>query len=165
MTRAIIAASAYGARGRASCKRQVSGSNPLTGSQVKMGMDPLWVSVRGTSVAGRGCLAAPLLPSRTVAVESVCTPRVVVRHGCRIHVDQCRAGADLDFSGATAIWEPPGCPVRQLTTRPPRPASRVSSSETSAWTSCSPSRNSPPTSLLLLIQARRRWTGSSLTCT
>jgi hypothetical protein len=33
MTCAIIAASAHGARGRTSCKRQVSGSNPLTGSQ------------------------------------------------------------------------------------------------------------------------------------
>jgi len=34
MTCAIGAASALGARGRTSCKRQASGSNPLTGSQV-----------------------------------------------------------------------------------------------------------------------------------
>ena len=34
MTCAIGAASALGARGRTSCKRQVSGSIPLTGSQV-----------------------------------------------------------------------------------------------------------------------------------
>jgi hypothetical protein len=33
--RNIRAGSAYGARGRTSCKRQASGSNPLTGSQVK----------------------------------------------------------------------------------------------------------------------------------
>jgi hypothetical protein len=33
MTRAICAASTLGARGRTSCKRQVSGSIPLTGSQ------------------------------------------------------------------------------------------------------------------------------------
>ena len=38
MTRAIAAASVLGARGRTSCKRQVSGSNPLTGSQVREGM-------------------------------------------------------------------------------------------------------------------------------
>ncbi len=33
MTRVIGAASAHGVRGRTSCKRQVSGSNPLTGSR------------------------------------------------------------------------------------------------------------------------------------
>ena len=32
--RVICAASAHGVRGRTSCKRQASGSNPLTGSQV-----------------------------------------------------------------------------------------------------------------------------------
>jgi len=35
MTCAIRAASALGERGRTSCKRQVSGSNPLTGSQLR----------------------------------------------------------------------------------------------------------------------------------
>ena len=38
MTCAIGAASANGARGRTSCKRQVSGSIPLTGSQVREGI-------------------------------------------------------------------------------------------------------------------------------
>ena len=40
MTYVICAASAYGARGRTSCKRQASGSNPLTGSQVRRGFGP-----------------------------------------------------------------------------------------------------------------------------
>ncbi len=40
ITRAIGAASAHDARGRASCKRQASGSNPLTGSQVREGAYP-----------------------------------------------------------------------------------------------------------------------------
>ena len=35
MSRAIYAAKGSGAAGRTSCKRQVSGSNPLTGSQVE----------------------------------------------------------------------------------------------------------------------------------
>jgi hypothetical protein len=35
MTGGIVAASALGARGRTSCKRQVSGSIPHTGSQVR----------------------------------------------------------------------------------------------------------------------------------
>jgi hypothetical protein len=38
MACAASAASAHGAQGRASCKRQVSGSNPLTGSQASEGM-------------------------------------------------------------------------------------------------------------------------------
>jgi len=33
MTCGIVAASAFGAYGHTSCKRQVSGSNPLTGSR------------------------------------------------------------------------------------------------------------------------------------
>jgi len=41
MTCAIGAASVHGVRGRASCKRQVSGSIPLTGSQVREGVYPL----------------------------------------------------------------------------------------------------------------------------
>jgi hypothetical protein len=48
----------------------------------------------------------------------------------------------------------------RLTTKPPRPASQVSSAGTSAWTSCSPTRKSPLTSLLLML-TRRRWTGST----
>ena len=40
MARVIRAARALGARGRTSCKRQVSGSNPLTGSQVRRGFGP-----------------------------------------------------------------------------------------------------------------------------
>jgi hypothetical protein len=40
MTCAIGAASAHAARGRTSCKRQASGSNPLTGSQVREGFGP-----------------------------------------------------------------------------------------------------------------------------
>jgi len=52
---AIGAASALGARGRTSCKRQVSGSIPLTGSQVREGVYPLRApgGVRGTNDAGR----------------------------------------------------------------------------------------------------------------
>jgi catechol 2,3-dioxygenase-like lactoylglutathione lyase family enzyme len=41
MIRVICAASALGARGRTSCKRQASGSNPLTGSQLSQGKYPL----------------------------------------------------------------------------------------------------------------------------
>jgi hypothetical protein len=40
VTCVIGAASAHGARGRTSCKRQVSGSIPLTGSQVRGGLVP-----------------------------------------------------------------------------------------------------------------------------
>jgi hypothetical protein len=40
MTCVIGAASARGAEGRTSCKRQVSGSIPLTGSQVRWGKAP-----------------------------------------------------------------------------------------------------------------------------
>jgi hypothetical protein len=43
MIRAISAASAPGAWGHTSCKRQVSGSIPLTGSQVRWGKCPLCV--------------------------------------------------------------------------------------------------------------------------
>ena len=63
----IAAASASGAPGRSSCKRQASGSNPLTGSQVRGGKHPRYVSARGTNVTGRGCLAALRLPLRMVA--------------------------------------------------------------------------------------------------
>jgi hypothetical protein len=103
-----------------SCKRQVSGSNPLTGSQVRMAMDPLRVSVRGTSVAGQGCLAALLLPSRTVAVESICIPRVAVRRGCRINVDQAERLDQLPTRNSllpTDAEETVSCPVTARTTR------------------------------------------------
>ena len=58
MTCAISAASVHGARGRASCKRQASGSNPLTGSQVRPGSALL--APGSTSV---GCIT--LTPSIT----------------------------------------------------------------------------------------------------
>ena len=48
-----------------SCKRQVSGSNPLTGSQVRGGKYPLCVSARGTNVTGR---AYPALVPRVARV-------------------------------------------------------------------------------------------------
>jgi hypothetical protein len=91
MTCAIGAASAHGARGRTSCKRQVSGSIPLTGSQVSGGKYPLCVSVRGTSGSGRGCLAALQLPSRTVAAESVCGSQ------------ESPSGADAGFMWISAV--------------------------------------------------------------
>jgi hypothetical protein len=48
MTCAIGAASALGEWGRTSCKRQVSGSIPLTGSQVRPGKALQCPSYRGT---------------------------------------------------------------------------------------------------------------------
>ena len=54
MTCAVGAASAHGARGRASCKRQVPGSNPGTGSQVRKGKYLQCVSVRGTKELAHG---------------------------------------------------------------------------------------------------------------
>jgi hypothetical protein len=51
--RAISAASACAARSRASCKRQVGGSIPLTGSQVRPDLRPLVsLFVERTSAAG-----------------------------------------------------------------------------------------------------------------
>jgi len=55
ITRVIRAASAHDARGRTSCKRQVPGSNPGTGSQVREGKYLQCVSVRGTNDTGRIC--------------------------------------------------------------------------------------------------------------
>ena len=48
----FIRARARAARSRASCKRQVSGSIPLTGSPARGGKSPLCVSVRGTNAIG-----------------------------------------------------------------------------------------------------------------
>ena len=59
ITRVIGAARAFGAWSRASCKRQVSGSIPLTGSQVRRGKCPLLVSIRGTNVIGWSADGAP----------------------------------------------------------------------------------------------------------
>jgi hypothetical protein len=53
MIRVISAASAHDARGRTSCKRQVSGSNPLTGSQFSRGVGLASTLVRGTNVPDR----------------------------------------------------------------------------------------------------------------
>ena len=58
ITRVICAASTHGAGGRTSCKRQASGSNPLTGSQVRPGSALL--APGSTSV---GCIT--LTPSIT----------------------------------------------------------------------------------------------------
>jgi hypothetical protein len=49
MTRAIGAASALGARGRTTCKQQVSDSNPLAGSQVSRDIYLSSALVRGTN--------------------------------------------------------------------------------------------------------------------
>jgi|HubBroStandDraft_2_1064218.scaffolds.fasta_scaffold190154_2 hypothetical protein len=49
MIRVICAASAHCAGGRASCKRQASGSNPLTGSQFSSGIDLTSSPIRGTN--------------------------------------------------------------------------------------------------------------------
>jgi hypothetical protein len=91
MSCAICAASVLGARGRTSCKRQVSGSIPLTGSQVRGGKHPLRVSVRGTNVIGRGCLAA-----------------------LRLSYGRWRLGRSCGsgFSAAPRRSGRPGCPMR-----------------------------------------------------
>ncbi len=57
INRAISAASALGARGRTSCKRQVSGSIPLTGSQVRRGSSSLRISVSWNERHRLLCLA------------------------------------------------------------------------------------------------------------
>jgi hypothetical protein len=49
ITRVICAASVRGAGGRTSCKRQASGSNPLTGSQFSSGIDLTSSPIRGTN--------------------------------------------------------------------------------------------------------------------
>jgi hypothetical protein len=67
MTCAVGAAGVHGVMGRIPCKRQVSGSNPLTGSQVTEGKCPLCVSACGTNVARRSCPPAFRQWSRTVA--------------------------------------------------------------------------------------------------
>jgi hypothetical protein len=53
MIRVICAGSAYDARGRTSCKRQASGSNPVAGSQVRRGFRPCWRPDRQVSAASR----------------------------------------------------------------------------------------------------------------
>ena len=114
MTCVIGAASAHGARGRTSCKRQVSGSNPLTGSQVREGKYPLWVSARGTT-----CYWPGLSGSTPTAVtdggggvdeapksrRSARTP-----DSCGLISCWCRSGF---WAGVAAIREAPGCPMRQ----------------------------------------------------
>ena len=63
MTCAIRAARTFSARRRTSCKRQVSGSIPLTGSQVRRGKSPPYVSVRGTNVVGDVAGSDPIAPT------------------------------------------------------------------------------------------------------
>ena len=62
VVRVICAASAVGARGRTSCKRQASGSNPLTGSQVSEGFSLAGAQpVERMSAAGIILLCHPML--------------------------------------------------------------------------------------------------------
>jgi len=73
--------SALGARGRASCKRQVSGSIPLTSSQVNEGEYPLCAPVRGTNDADRGYLVpGDELPSITEVSARQGIGTGVIRH-------------------------------------------------------------------------------------
>ena len=70
-----------------SCKRQVSGSNPLTGSQVNISDCPAWQQVSGTlTEAIQSGLLAPgdELPSITElsALQGIGTG--VIRHGMKV---------------------------------------------------------------------------------
>jgi hypothetical protein len=113
MTCVIGAASARGARSRTSCKRQVSGSIPLTGSQVRGGKYPLGVSgvermlLTGAFWRNSDCRYGRWRRSRYAAPKSRRSARTPDPHGFS------RAGADLILSDATAIREAPGYLMRQ----------------------------------------------------
>jgi hypothetical protein len=122
MTSAIGAASAHGARGRTSCKRQVSGSIPLTGSQRSsvsagcMFTFALGPAARLSWARTRADVPRVAETSRAIAYE------VLIRHH---HARDMTAGSS---SRATVIprpafW-PAGTrrrnPARSAATRPPQ---------------------------------------------
>ena len=94
MSCAIGTASAHAARGRTSCKRQASGSNPLTGSQFSVGKHLISTLVRGTWRAVRPAdprhrprpgpwYTSPSITSSAPVIASARTPRLTRTAGSR----------------------------------------------------------------------------------
>jgi hypothetical protein len=116
MTCAIGVASAHGARGRASCKRQAIGSNPITGSQPTKGKQIPSILLGGTPNCPRSPSWAPRRASGRASpgAPSKRSPQTVLSSLAAARSRPWQGSAPSCCLAPEAAWAWPGLPPRRV---------------------------------------------------